>query len=441
MTGPTAPWPHARSSRDGVVAQFGASRADLVGWALVTGDPLADAVVEEIHSGRPGVNAVLNAGVRHGLKSLTDAPPAVVALLASTEARPASVDDELVDHGSAPFFSVPNPAHMVSLSAGALVRVYESPSIATVLATTGRLIDGAQRRLEETGKWLMVQMLPGALRPGQPGYIATLQVRMLHAHMRRLARSRGYDESAFGAPINQVDLARTWMDFTVTSYGFEEMLGYGYTASELATLYRYWQLAAHVLGIDHRLVEGISNNEQAGRVDDLFQAVTGPPIEESGTLATATINSISSMIHDVIQVPSGMATPVLRALLRRYHGDTMSDELRVPRAPAAEALLGPAIHVLRSRRARLRQDAAGWQAAQEKNIAAAREMLHADTQPAAYEQRAAQPSKEDRDLIGLKKRTREKCMGATENKELMQTADDAWNSQNSNVGCSPRQGN
>ena len=32
-------------------------------------------------------------------------------------------------------------------------------------------------------------------------------------------------------------------------------------------------------------------------------------------------------------------------------------------------------------------------------------------------------------------------MGATENKELMQTADDAWNSQNSNVGCSPRQGN
>jgi len=30
-------------------------------------------------------------------------------------------------------------------------------------------------------------------------------------------------------------------------------------------------------------------------------------------------------------------------------------------------------------------------------------------------------------------------MGATENRELMQTADDAWNSQASNVGCSPRQ--
>jgi hypothetical protein len=390
MTEPTAPWPHARSSRDGIIAQFGASRAGLVGRALVTGDPLADAVVEEIHSGQPGVNAALDAGVRHGLESLTDAPPAVAALLASTETLPASVDDELVDHGSAPFFSAPTPVHMVSLSVGALVRVYESPSIATVLTTTGRLIDGAQRRLQETGQWLMAQMLPGALRPAQPGYIATLQVRMLHAHMRRLARSRGYDEAAFGAPINQVDLARTWMDFTVTSYSFEEMLGYAYSPSELATLYRYWQFAAHVLGIDHRLVEGISNNEQARRVDDLFQAVTGPPIEESGTLAAATISSMSSMMHDVINLPSGLATPLLRALVRRYHGDTMSDELRVPRAPAAEALLGPAVHILRTRRARRRQDAAAWQAAQEKNIATARELLHANPQPAVYEQQAAQ---------------------------------------------------
>ncbi|MCU1287538.1 MAG: hypothetical protein JWO13_3888 [Acidobacteriales bacterium] len=389
MTEPTAPWPHARSSRDGVVARFGARRADLVGWALVTGDPLADAVVEEIQSGRPGVHAVLNAGIRHGLEFLTDAPPAVVALLTSTETRAAAVDDELVDHGTAPFFSVPNPVHMVSLSAGALVRVYESPSIATVLATTGRLIDGAQRRLEETGKWLMLQMLPGGLRCGRPGYVATLQVRMLHAHMRHLARSRGYDETAFGAPINQVDLARTWMDFTVTAFRFEEMLGYGYTASELTTLYRYWQFAANVLGIDHRLVEGISTNEQARRVDDLFQAVTGPPIERSGTLATATINAVSSMVHDVINVPPWMAIPALRALVRRYHGDTMSDELRIPRVPVADALLGPAIHVLRTRRARLRQDAAAWQAAQKESIAAAREMVRADTAPAGYEQQAA----------------------------------------------------
>jgi hypothetical protein len=95
------------------------------------------------------------------------------------------------------------------------------------------------------------------------------------------------------------------------------------------------------------------------------------------------------MVHDVINVPPWMAIPALRALVRRYHGDTMSDELRIPRVPVADALLGPAIHVLRTRRTRLRQDPAAWQAAQEKNIAAARVTVHADTQPAEYEQQAA----------------------------------------------------
>jgi hypothetical protein len=48
---------------------------------------------------------------------------------------------------------------------------------------------------------------------------------MMHAHMRRLARDRGFDETAHGVPINQVDLARTWMDFTLTSLTAEERLG------------------------------------------------------------------------------------------------------------------------------------------------------------------------------------------------------------------------
>ncbi|WP_060712007.1 DUF2236 domain-containing protein [Pseudonocardia sp. HH130629-09] len=71
--------------------------------------------------------------------------------------------------------------------------MYESPSIAKVLSTTGRLVDRADKRLTETGAWLTQAMLPGNLRRGRPGYVATLNVRMLHAHMRRLALDRGYD--------------------------------------------------------------------------------------------------------------------------------------------------------------------------------------------------------------------------------------------------------
>ena len=49
------------------------------------------------------------------------------------------MDDTLLDTGTRPFHSMPPAVHIVSLSMGSLIRVYESPSIAAVLAGTGRL--------------------------------------------------------------------------------------------------------------------------------------------------------------------------------------------------------------------------------------------------------------------------------------------------------------
>jgi hypothetical protein len=209
------PWPMERAGRSTVLAQFGQARADLMQWALTTGDVLADAVVAEMHeTGMRQARPVVDQGIREGLESLADPPPALKALLRQTESVPAYVDDSLLDQGPMTFYTSPPPVHIVALNAGSLIRVYESPSISKVLTTTGRLVDAAQRRIQETGAWPTQVMLPGGLRVGQPGYVATLEVRMLHAHMRGLALNRGYDSSADGSPINQVDLGRTWMDFT-----------------------------------------------------------------------------------------------------------------------------------------------------------------------------------------------------------------------------------
>jgi hypothetical protein len=380
----TTAWPTERGRESGIVIQFGQARAELAQWALVTGDRLADAVVAEIHELGHSVRAVLEQGIQAGLSSVPDAPQAVKALLADTERLPAFADDDLLDHGSAAYFMSPVPVHMVSLSAGALIRVYESPSISKVLATTGRLIDGADRRIRETGKWVSSVMLPGSLRPGSPGYAATLQVRMLHANMRHLARARGFDEAAYGAPINQVDLARTWMDFTVTSLRAEEAMGFGLTSRESAALYRYWWLIAHLLGIDPRLVEGISSNEQAARADELFQAVTGPLIDESAALAGATLGSVTDMLHEALHVPSSVGSRGLQSLARRFHGDAIADELQIPRAPAADAVITTAIKGIRARRAGLRRDPRKWAAEQTSNIAAVRELL-GTSDPALYE--------------------------------------------------------
>jgi hypothetical protein len=273
---------------------------------------------------------------------------------------------------------------LVSLSAGALIRVYDSPSIATVLAATGRLIDGAERRIRETGQWVATAMLPGALRPGEAGYIATLQVRLLHAQKRNVARRRGYDEAAFGAPINQVDLARTWMDFTLTSLRAEELMGFGLTTNESATLYRYWWLVAHLLGIDARLVEGLASHEQAARVDELLQAVTGPPIAESAQLAAATVASVSSDLHEALSIPTGLGAKALSTLARRFHGETLSNDLGLAFSSTANAALNKAIQAVRAYRTKLRRDPVKWAAAGKKHLADARQRLAAITDGPEY---------------------------------------------------------
>ncbi|MEY2437398.1 MAG: hypothetical protein QOF97_2234, partial [Acidimicrobiaceae bacterium] len=348
------------------------------------GDPLADAVVADIHDGHPHARQAAQRGIRNGLDSLVDPPDSVVALLTDAERLPDYADDDLLDRGSAAFYTMPPAVHLISLSAGALIRVYESPSIAAVLATTGRLIDGAERRIRETGKWVATAMLPGSLRVGQPGYVATLQVRMLHANMRRLVRNRGFDEKAYGTPINQVDLARTWMDFTVTSLQAEASMGFGLTTSETATLYRYWWLLGHLLGIDPRLIEGISANEQARRVDELLQAVTGPLIPESVTLAAATLDSISGELHDALKLPESIGSKALSSLARRFHGDAIADELQIESSGAADAVLSRAISAIRSHRLKERRDAEHWQSNQAKYLAESHARL-ADADDAQYE--------------------------------------------------------
>ncbi|MEY2402643.1 MAG: hypothetical protein QOD38_194 [Acidimicrobiaceae bacterium] len=368
-------WPHGRGTRTSLIAQFGADRADLAEWALTTGDPLADALAAEIQDGNSRARQAVQLGIHHGLDSLVDPPDSVVALLTETERLPDYVDDDLLDHGSAPFYTVPPAVHLISLSAGALIRVYESPSIAAVLTSTGRLVEGADRRIRETGKWVATAMLPGSLRVGQPGYVATLQVRLLHATMRRLVRSRGFDESAYGTPINQVDLARTWMDFTITSLQAEDSMGFGLTTSETATLYRYWWLVSHLLGIDARLIEGISTNDEARRVNELLQAVTGPLIPESATLAAATLASITDELHVGLSLPKSIGSKALHALARRFHGDAIADELQINSSTAADAILAGSISAIRSHRLKARRDAEHWRLNQAKHLAESRARL------------------------------------------------------------------
>jgi hypothetical protein len=305
---------------------------------------------------------------------LAEPTPGIKALLTQAETIPDYVDDDLIDNGSRPHFVPPQFVHHISLSAGALVRVYSTPAIASVLAATGKLFDMVSRRLGETGKWVNTAMIPGSMRIGGPGYVATMQIRMLHAQVRRYARERGYA----GVPISQLDLARTWLDFTVTSYRAEERIGYAKTAADLESLYRYWWYLAHVLGIDARLVEGISDNESALRADKMFQAVTGPANPESGALAQASLKNVATGLHNALSIPQGLATQAMYALTRRFHGEAFGDSLGLPKAWAVRPVLALAIAVARFKHRKVVRDPEARRRAEDEGIAVARALSQVD---------------------------------------------------------------
>jgi len=378
-------WPAGRGPRAAVVARFGEGRAALAERALRTGDPLADAVVEEIQAGGAAVRAQLDRGIRHGLAALVDPPPAVAALLTAAEALPAGTDPAILDAGSAPSFTVPTTVRILSLSAGALLRTYESPSIAMLLDTTGRLVDGAGRRLDDTGRWLMIATLPGGSRPSAPGYVATLQVRMLHAHMRRLTRHRGYDEQAHGAPINQIDLARTWMDFTLVSMRAAETLGFGLTDREVAAVYRYWAVLAHQLGVDPELVGGITGHDEAAEVDALLQAVTGPLGQHSRVLAAALVDAVALRLEELLRLPRPVGSRLIRSLGRRFHGGAIADELHLRSPMLLDLAVSAAAVVFRAHRGVRRRNPQAWERARIANVAASRELIGASEEDVLYE--------------------------------------------------------
>ena len=386
MSTASTAWPHERSTRSAVLAQFGEARADLAGWALTTGDPLADAVVEEIHAG--GRAGPQRADHRH---PRTGSPPSPIrrprSPRSSPRPRPPPPTSTMryLDAGCRPYFSSHPASRMIALSAGALVRTYSSPSIAAVLGTTGRLVDAADRRLLETGMWVNSRDAARRAAP-RSGRVRRDPAGPDDARPHPPARPRPRRSTRLrtALAINQIDLARTWMDFTLTSYRAEQAMGFDRTPSEVAAAYRYWWHVAHLLGLDPRLIEGVSSHEQAARVDALLQAVTGPASPDSAALADASLASIARSLHEVVGVPVRIGRPALDALTRRFHGHALGDDLGLPRAAAADALLGPAIAAVRWDHRRRRADPDAWRRVHETGMAAARGLLEQPGEPPAF---------------------------------------------------------
>jgi hypothetical protein len=314
-------------------------RVDLLLRALRVGDPLADAVIVEFDELGRSARAALQRGLAEGRASVPDAPPAVDALLADVETVPSWLSPELLDDGDLTSLAVPPHWRGLAFTGGSLAHTYRSPAIARLLVGTGRLTSAAPRRLAETGLWNASVVLPGGLRHGAPGYVQTVQVRLLHARVRASAMAHGWDGGQWGVPINQADVARTWLDFTVVPFLFLEGIGYRLTGEEQSRLYRYWWYVGHLLGLDEEFFLGIEDHQQAGELLDLLDSTSAAPDENSRALVGALFDAATMNLAALPQSPMDATgwRDLLNALAGRYHGEVAAG-LGIPESPVTSVL-------------------------------------------------------------------------------------------------------
>ncbi|GLV53888.1 hypothetical protein KDH_07390 [Dictyobacter sp. S3.2.2.5] len=309
--------------------RFGDQKVQLLIELMYTGDTLADAVIKELEELGFEARAKLNSGIKEGLEVVEQPSPAIQAFLQQVESYPAWVDKERLQRGSEAFLSVGNVWLTFSLGPGSLTHTYSSPSIAQVLVKTGNLTTMAQRRLLETGAWNVSSILPGGLLRGADGYATNLQVRLLHARVRQTLLRHNWDQQALGTPINQVEMTRTWLDFTYVPFNALHKFGITFSEPEISDMYHFWQYIAYLLGIDERLYRDIVDQASAQEILELIDNTTEGTNQDSQVLVRAMLDAVTAILQPTLKLPSSIIFDLVSAITHHLHGNRLADQLAI----------------------------------------------------------------------------------------------------------------
>lgn len=223
------------------------------GEALWHGDPLMDDWVDWMyrHGPREG-RALFEQALASGIDSLEAPPQPLRALFREVERRPDWLRPELLDEGARFIHGTGLTAPYV-LRDLALMGGYMLSGFNQALVKTGALNKGASRRIAETGKWWVDCTEPGGLERHATGFETTLHVRMVHALVRRnLSLDPEWDMEQWGLPLSQIDMAATYLGFSVVMLGGLRKMGVPVTRRESQAVMHLWRYACWLMGVDEK---------------------------------------------------------------------------------------------------------------------------------------------------------------------------------------------
>jgi hypothetical protein len=168
--------------------------------------------------------------------------------------------------------------------------------------------------------------------PGRPGYAATLQVRMVHARVRRaLLNAPHWRTDLWGVPINQADSLGTNLLFSIGLLEGCKKWGLRFTAREADAVIQLWRYIGYLIGVDESLL--VSDVESARRALYMVGVSQPDPDEDSLALARAFCAVPLSFAQSALaQRLIGAEMNVRISMTRRIMGDAAADQLELPRS-------------------------------------------------------------------------------------------------------------
>jgi uncharacterized protein CbrC (UPF0167 family) len=246
---------------------------DAMRASLFAGDALMDAVVDwMIAHGVRATKPLFDAAVERGIASVADAPDVLRALFARVDAPPPWLDRARLDAG-ARFCGLAGRVGLDVLRDGGLLPGY----LASAVNRT--LVKGPQKRVAETTKWWIDCTRPGGMARFADGWKTTLQVRLIHAFVRRhVGQMPEWQAAIDGIPVNQGDMNATNLVFSAQFLLGQRALGVIVTKSEGADVMHLWRYIGWLLGIDE---QWLHDTEDAARIALYQNLLSQPPPDET----------------------------------------------------------------------------------------------------------------------------------------------------------------
>ena len=216
-----------------------------------TGDPLADATLQRAMERRdvPSMNAIFRSFAADDVQVPADAPQEFLDFLRDTHQLPAGIDRARVARGARVMLEDATLCAL-ALLLKSLPSGYAAPRLATVLHMSHNLERRPYRRALGVLQMLVNISRRGAFTEGGAAVVTGQKLRLLHAGVRHIVRTRIPDfEPRFGTPISQLDLTFTMLTFSLMVIEGLATLGIHWSEEQAGDYFHLWQAYGQLQGI------------------------------------------------------------------------------------------------------------------------------------------------------------------------------------------------